>query len=76
MKRYRTQLPRAALGLMAAAMSAITFGTLVVLPAQQESACSECNAAASAGTPDAARALSGDNGPGRAHAASATPRAG
>ena len=38
MKHYRSSLPRAALGLIAVAMSAITLGVLVVLPAQQESA--------------------------------------
>ena len=48
MNRYRTKLPRTALGLMAVAMSVITFSTLVVLPAQEESACGECQAAAPA----------------------------
>lgn len=34
MKRYETSTPRAALGLTAVAMAAITMATMVVLPAQ------------------------------------------
>jgi hypothetical protein len=56
MNRYRTKPPQTALGLMAVAMSFITFGTLVVLPAQGESACAKCQAAAPARDAVAARA--------------------
>jgi hypothetical protein len=56
MSHYRTKLPRTALGLMAVAMSVITFGALVVLPAQEESACGECRAATPARAAVAARA--------------------
>ena len=34
MKRYKTKLPRAAIGMTAVAMTAITFGLAVVVPAE------------------------------------------
>jgi hypothetical protein len=75
MKRYRPKLPRAALGLTAVAMSALTFGTLVLLPAQQESACGECDAAASAKAPDTASEPRGNQKLFHAHSTFSTSRA-
>ena len=41
MNRYKPSTPRAALGLTAVAMAAITMGTLVVLPAELDSAAAD-----------------------------------
>src|SRR5260221_10074444 len=48
MKSYKSSTPRAALGLTAVAMSAITMGAMVVLPAQLESLDAEPHALAAA----------------------------
>ena len=50
MKSYKSSTPRAALGLAAVAMSAITMGAMVVLPAKLESLDAEPYALAAAKT--------------------------
>ena len=69
MKHYRSSLPRAALGLIAVAMSAITLGVLVVLPAWEESASYDWQASVPAPIARAAQQMGSDGRPGRANAA-------
>jgi hypothetical protein len=55
MNRYETSTPRAALGLTAVAMAAITMATLVVLPAQLGSVSANANTLAAEKAPAEAR---------------------
>jgi hypothetical protein len=55
MNRYETSTPRAALGLTAVAMAAITMATLVVLPAQLGSVSANANTLAVEKAPAEAR---------------------
>jgi hypothetical protein len=55
MNRYETSTPRAALGLTAVAMAAITMATLVVLPAQLGSVSANANTLAAEKVPAEAR---------------------
>ena len=55
MNRYETSTPRAALGLTAVAMAAITMATLVVLPAQLGSVSASANTLAAEKAPAEAR---------------------
>ena len=51
MNRYKPSTPRAALGLTAVAMAAITMGTLVVLPAKLDATGAEPSTLAAAKAP-------------------------
>jgi hypothetical protein len=51
MNRYETSAPRAALGLTAVAMAAITMATMVVLPAQLGSVSANANTLAAGKAP-------------------------
>ncbi|HEX4523728.1 MAG TPA: hypothetical protein VH704_09430 [Casimicrobiaceae bacterium] len=55
MNRYETSTPRAALGLTAVAMAAVTMATMVVLPAQLESVSAQAYTLAAEKPPAEAR---------------------